>query len=87
MNRRAVTSPNPEVPPVITMVFIIENGLVSAHRALGGWASRSERSGKAIGFGDPAEADFARSAGSIFERKAHCCGVRETTAGVDGGLG
>jgi hypothetical protein len=29
MNRLAATSPNPEVPPVITMVFIIENGLVS----------------------------------------------------------
>jgi hypothetical protein len=30
MNRLAATSPNPEVPPVITMLFIIENGLVSA---------------------------------------------------------
>jgi hypothetical protein len=72
MNRLAATPPNPEVPPVITMVFIIENGLVSVHQALGGWASRPERSGKATGFGDPAEADFTPSAGSIFERKPHC---------------
>ena len=46
MNRLAATSPNPEVPPVITMVFILENGLVSTLRvARGRISGRRERQG------------------------------------------
>jgi hypothetical protein len=45
--RLAATSPNPEVPPVITMVLNIENGLVSGIRLRAAWVSGPERAGMA----------------------------------------